>query len=124
MTQAKGKPEFVLDSEEVCRIIDASARAGVRVLKFGGLYLQMGEPKAVRESLPDSPPLAAHTPTPATEIAELNHVSQSQDALELDELQEREDQIAELLLTDPLRAEELIRDGELEEDDGRPDEEA
>lgn len=70
------------------------------------------------------PPLALSpysAPSPATALAAIDHSKQMRDSLELDELRTREAQIEELLITDPLRAEEMIRQGDLEELDGGPD---
>lgn len=106
-----------LSAAEVCLILEASAKAGARVLKFAGLEIEMG-PKPLSPYLlhvGDSVPVA---PTPAAAMAESTQIEQSRVSLEMDELQMREEQIAELLLTDPLAAEEMIRAGELEEIDG------
>lgn len=82
-------------------------------LSFGPLTVSFG--KQTRETYYDVE--KGPRTTPATAIAEPNHIKQSADALEQDEIRLREEEIAELLITDPLRAEELIRDGELEEDE-------
>lgn len=67
---------------------------------------------------PESP---FRLPPAATALADSNHAEQQREALELEELRTREAQIEELLITDPLRAEEMIREGDLEELDGGPD---
>lgn len=67
----------------------------------------------------DAAPL--ELPTPAAAMAVPNHEAQAAEALEMDALELRERQLEELLLTDPLQAEEMIRLGELEEDGRRAD---
>lgn len=56
-------------------------------------------------------------------MAEPNHEKQTEDATLADEVQTREDQIAEALLVDPLLAEKLMLDGELTEDSDGADSE-
>lgn len=100
---------MVLNAAGICSILEASALAGVRVLKFAGLEVEFG-PKA--EPLP----LAYRYP-PSAEITEPNHEKQSRESVEMDELMLRENRIQDLLLEDPLQAEQLIADGELADDD-------
>jgi hypothetical protein len=94
----------------VCAIIESSAKNGVRLLKLADLHIEFGPAPF---SLGSPYPI---TPTPAAAVAEPNHERISQEGLEAEELRTREDQIAELLLTDPLAAEEMMRLGELQED--------
>lgn len=109
MNLKSGKASLTVD--EVCRILDASARTGVSLLKLGDLHVEFGrkEPEPSRVPSPLRPDAI-----PAAEMAVLQLKEQNR-STELDELQLREDQIAELLLTDPLAAEEMIRNGDLEE---------
>src|SRR5574343_337877 len=102
--------EKALSSEDVCRIIEASAKHGVRLLKLADLHIELG-PTAPSPYAP-----LLETPTPAAAVAEPDHERISKEGLAAEELQTREDQIAELILTDPLAAEEMIRLGELEDE--------
>lgn len=99
-----------LKAEDVCTILDACSRNGVRELKFLGLEVSLGKPVSVLE-----PELAPGPINPATNP---EHVIQVQASLETEsqteqELATRDLQIAELLITDPLAAEQLMESGEL-----------
>lgn len=101
--------------EEVCRILEVSARSGVRLLKLADLHVEFGE-------VPE--PVSPGALAPAPDGAEPNHERISKEGLEAEELRTREDQIAELVLTDPLAAEEMIRLGELDDDEEGFDEDS
>lgn len=103
-----------MSSEEVCRILRTCAAVGVTELKLGALSVTLGTPP--RSGAGVSPRENTESATPATEIAEPNHLLQSRESLTQREVDLREDQIAELLLTDPIEAERMISEGELEED--------
>lgn len=110
--------ESSLSADEICRILEASAKAGVRVLKFGTLEATFEPSGVVPPTATDQRPAP---PTPAAEIAEPNHERQTRESIELDELALREDQVGELLLSDPLEAERLISEGELGDNERRSD---
>lgn len=114
--------------EEICKILDACSKNGVVVLKYGCLE--------VRFKGPEPSPLVPSTltaPGPEIPVESPAHVTQAQtqvekEALEEQEIAARHQQVAELLLEDPLRAEEMMERGELElptpgdvKDDGSDD---
>lgn len=99
---------------DVCSIISTSAREGVTVLKFRDLRVEFGFKPLASSPYPLSTPAAI----PTAEMVAPLQKKEEEHSTELDELELRERQIEELLLTDPLAAEEMIRLGELEDDDG------
>lgn len=111
----------LLSSADIVSIIEVSGKSGVSELKFGGLHVKFGKPsddtqqtQALRvEQHPLNPP--------DTEISATQR-QVAQEALEADELDLRYQQIADLMIEDPLRAEELLRDGQLEEADDADEE--
>lgn len=104
-------------ADDICRILEASAKAGVRTLKFAGLDVEF---ESAGVTNPNGAP-AHYIAPPTAEIAEPNHVAQDRESRLMDELKMREDQIEELLLSDPVEAERLIAQGELAEDERRPE---
>ena len=108
-----------LSTDEVCRILEAGAKSGVRELNYSGLHVVYGQP-AVPETL--SPMAPGSAPLPV-DLTETQHNTLAKASLEKEELQTREDQLAELLVTDPLRYEEMLQNGDLTDDerhDGEP----
>lgn len=115
-----------LSTADVCLILDASAKAGVTELQFGGLHVKFGRgPGPLTEEAPlgkqqDSAP-SSHA-----DMSEAQHQSIAQATLERDEISLREEQLARALVEDPDRYEELLARGELsdeldgadEQDDG------
>ncbi len=119
----------LLKAEEVCRIISTCSRSNVSVLKFRDLYVKFG-PTPIRgvkvqnctsESPPENFSFAA--PDPSAPEAEISENAQRIDTetLERDELDLRETQIQESVITDPLEFEKGLASGDLE-DDGRDEE--
>lgn len=112
-----------LAPEEICAIIDACAKNGVATLKFGDLEIQRG-PTAQLSENPEPPgsiaPTAHPLNVPVAEMTEKQHAEQNERALLENENALREEQIAELLITDPLAAEKLIAMGELQDVDDEP----
>lgn len=103
-----------LSGEEVCKIIETCAKNKVYSLKCGPLELSFSPAKE----------LSAPGPTiPASNPEKIIQEQQEEQkkAIEEEELDTREDQIADLLLTDPAKAEELMEQGELEPADEEPD---
>lgn len=107
-----------LDSAAVCLIIEACAKYGVTTLKFSNLEFTRA-PHGPQDQVSPGPndtalPLA---PVAAMTEAKPNDKPIPSEPWEQTELEFREEQIAELQLTDPLRAEELIERGELTDAD-------
>jgi hypothetical protein len=108
MKDIEGAP--FLKAEEVCKILEACALYGASVIRFHGLEVEFVQ---LQELLPI---VSGPAPTMPEEVREETIRRQKQAEIashEEQELQVREDQIAELLLSDPLRAEELMMQGEL-----------
>ena len=107
----------LLKSVDICNILDACFRNGVTRLTFGGLNVSFVTlPKMEHESV--------SAETIAEEVLG-NTIQAQQQAENLSHEEQgillREDQIAELLISDPAKAEEMMMYGELEpegEDDG------
>ena len=100
--------------DEICRIIEVCAKAGVSSIESGNLKLSFLAQVPVQ--LPVRPEGGQTQPQPAT-----NHEEQSQASLEIDELHEKEERIAMMILEDPLEFERQLVAGDLEEmidDDG------
>jgi hypothetical protein len=108
---------------DVCAIIKACGESQVRVLKFAGLHLEF-EPKGSAEQAISVVP-AERTPEPPAEApAETQLQAEAERSLVQDELAYREDEIAQMLIENPMRAEQLLTDGGLEADGSDDDEEA
>lgn len=104
-----------LTSDQVCAIIRACGEAGVVRLSFDGLRLSFG--RSANEPRTDLPLEVTPGPSdpylPVEALTASEHLKIEKDTLESDELDVKERQVEELLLTDPLAAEELIIKGEL-----------
>lgn len=100
--------ENKLSTDDVCRIIEACAKSGVSECQFSTLTVRFDRPVA--------PPAEQQLVTAPVQIS-AEQIQAAMRSLEAEEIKHREDQIAELQLTDPAAAERLIVDGELEEDD-------
>lgn len=118
-TKVAGKKmESLPNATEICKIIVTCRRAGVSSLKLGPLEVEFGARSA--PPLPD-PALQVHigaVPPPAAQVPEQTIQAQREiEKLSLEEqgIQTREEQVAELLVTDPLLAEDLMMMGELGE---------
>ena len=118
---------------EVCDILTLCRTAGVAKMKFRDLDVEFSpkgpEPTIITQSLSDLtiPELTERykklkkpvsTP-PATDLAE-QQAQAAEKALVADEIELREQQLAELWVTDPAKAEQLLMSGELRDDE--PDE--
>lgn len=105
---------------EICAIIEACAKNGVALLKFGNLEIQRGPTAQLSENSEAPASLAPPAPLqniPVAEMTDKQHTEQNEKALLQEEFNTREEQIAELLITDPLAAEKLIALGDLEDAD-------
>ena len=111
-------------TEEICRILETGAKVGVQELTFNGLHVRFGRPA---ENHAPGPAQDLKIPSSApseTAVSEEQHEKQTQDALEADELQLKEDRLAQLFIENPLEAERLLMAGELEDAEESDDSEA
>lgn len=107
-----------LSPEQVCAIIKACGESQVRVLKFAGLYVEF-------ERTPLTPVVAEEVlPPPATEMAESQLKIEEGRGILQRELQIRDDQVAQMMIENPVLAEQLLMDGDLADDDDTDAEEA
>lgn len=97
-----------LTVDDVCRILKASEESGVTKLKFRELVL---ERQIVIAKLTQDPTHTENAIPPET------HKKQNDDALLVDELRVKQDQLQELVFTDPFELERMIADGELVPDE-------
>jgi hypothetical protein len=103
------REKVLLNAADVRSIIVTCGESNVAKLKFGDLEVEFApkcEPPAPK---PDS------LPAPAAEIAAIQEKVE-QSSIECDEIALREEQVAEMMLTNPAQAEELLARGELEDD--------
>lgn len=96
-----------IDPSEICAMIKACGEAKVSVLKYGDLYLCLGERAPVVKK--------PATPVPDTEISVTQKNIERESFLK-DEQQLRQDRIAQALIEDPLEAERLLMSGEFVDD--------
>lgn len=129
-----GNSKRSLSSADVCSIIEASAKAGVTELLFRDLHVRFGMPPEnqitgpildlTRLSMPGYPVVqqdrAEATVGPLTDK---QHEQMGKDSLLQEELRTREDELARLLVEDPVKYEELLRDGDLTDDVDQSDSE-
>lgn len=106
-----------LTAAKACLIIEASARAGVTLLQLGDLYVEFTQKR--EEPMRTPSPWSADAISTAAMVVPLQEAEENR-STEMDELRLREEQIEELLLTDPLAAEEMIRTGDLAEETDEP----
>ena len=113
---------FSLSSPELSEIISSCAKNGVSKLKFGDLEIEFGKQtnSQAEEHRPDP---ARSSITPVEEITEKQHAEQNERAFVKDELEVREERLAMMFIEDPLGAEKLLLDEELEDDDESGDDE-
>lgn len=104
----------VFNVEQVCAIISKCAESGVTELKFGDLHVSF-QPKSEQTTQAATWARPAHHSD--TEISEELLRQTDKERLEQDERRFREEQLAEMMLTDPLAYEELLASGELEDRD-------
>lgn len=98
-----------LKAKEICDIIKVASKAGVLKLDLAGIKLEFGKN---RNDVPPPPPSNASQVVPATP----EQIESISDEANVDaQLSQAEDDLAELLLTDPEKYEELLADGELED---------
>lgn len=105
---------MALSMDDVVRIIEASAKCGVTVLKFRDLKVSFGKPTEPEVVLPGDP--ANNSAAMVEAPTEQQLQTQGQNAFAKSELELREEQLAELAITNPLEFEKLLNQGELEDD--------
>jgi hypothetical protein len=107
--------KILLSSDEVCGIIEACGKARASELKFAGLYLRFD--RSVETAGPyglDQVDRVTSSP-PEAEISEIQK-TQAADSLVQDEILHKRERLSEMLITDPVEAERLLMQGELEDD--------
>lgn len=96
-----------LTSDDICKIIKACAENGVYKIKCSTLEVEFGQPKK-------------NDPENNTELipvlTQAEHDKMNKDALEEEEIKTRDEQVRMMLIEDPLRAEEMIANGDFDED--------
>jgi hypothetical protein len=102
----------MLDKADLEGIVRLCVNFGVSRLKYRGLEVEFRMPE-ISEGVPDSG-LETYE-TPVKEITDEQHKAQTALSISEEELFLREQQIADLQLTDPLAAEEMILNGELDD---------
>jgi len=100
------RTESFLSGKEICTIIEICAKKGVGEFTYGPLSFNFNGNKA---------PQPARNGNLSSENVILEQKTIEKDALFSEEMQTKEEKIAELTITDPLLAEELMAEGELEE---------
>ena len=119
MSPEKSSRKRDLKANDICGLIEVCGRSGVASMKWGDLELtfqtELKEQHLTQQAWPvPISPLSADT-----EISEAKHKNYDdfqRTRLESDEQRLREDQLAEMLLTDPVQYEELLASGELEDE--------
>lgn len=89
-------------AEELVRIIEVCSRSGVQLFKSGDLEVNFG-----RVHAPTIEPV--FIPEEVKRVAE----SQAREAIEKEEVGYKQEELADMLINDPARLEELIRSGDL-----------
>lgn len=118
MSAMSSTGEKPLQVHEICQIIKACADAGVTSLKCGPLELSFGK-QTETIFIPKQ-----HTVTEITDDHQKDLDRIADDSLEDDEIRYRRDQIDQMMIENPSKAEELLASGELvDDDDGSDDEE-
>jgi hypothetical protein len=100
-----------LTATEIQDIILLCARANVRSIEVSGLRLEFGEGQAHHLTSAPPSPVEPTRPTEPT-LSDHEHEEIGKEALALDEAQFREDQLAMMIIEDPLQAELLIMNHE------------
>lgn len=105
---------MALSTDDVIRIIESSAKCGVVVLKFQDLMVSFDKQVEPEVVLPGGP--ANNSASMVEAPTEQQLQTQDQRAFEKSEMELRDEQLAELAITNPLEFERLINQGELEDD--------
>lgn len=110
-------------ADELCRIIDSCAARGVQSFSLGGLELTFGaDPQFIETEIQEVPRRGKRVAL----VPEPDHEQNEKDSVEHEELRLKEEQVAMLILEDPVEFERQLADGELEDmiDDASSDESA
>lgn len=100
---------------EICAIIEVCGKAGVRSLQYQGLRLNFGQIDKAQ----------AIEQVPITQEQIEKQAAQASALQTKDEFKAKDEFLADLQLTDPVKYEQMIRDDELEElADGDDDEDS
>ncbi len=99
---------FGLSSKEIIEIISVCKQSGVSKMQFGDLCIEFSSQAAAPEK---------SNQIPVKEITENEHKAMTQKAVAKDERDLKEDRLAMSLLEDPMLAERMIADGDLEDAD-------
>lgn len=119
------QPKNGLKADEISQIIKACEQAHVLLLKYEGLHIEFGRPaetpqvEQVSDSeVPQDRVAAAHTPHPT--VAEITDIQkrESEKSLLKQELDLKDDQLADMWIEDPYSAEQLEINAQLEESNG------
>ncbi len=108
---------------DLCAILEACGKSHVAELKWGDLFVKFGPQSPVSQVVEHRTPVVlplesedlTPEPRPAKEIAE-TQTTIARESLELDEIHLKEDQLALLAIEDPQAYEQMVADGELDED--------
>lgn len=99
--------DFTMPGSEICAIIESCGKAGLRVLKYGNLYLQFG---------PSSPSKHWESQGEVSDyplVTTPDHAKQNAETLQADEDTLRAEQLRMLMIENPMEYERQLRDGEL-----------
>jgi hypothetical protein len=96
-----------LTAADACLIIETSAKAGVTELSFGDLQISF-VPKFGQGEEVVSPRMQQEP------LTEKQHIKMTKEQIEAEELRMRQEQMEEMLLSDPLQFEEMLQRGELD----------
>lgn len=119
-----------LSPEGISLIITSCEQAGVRVLKYAGLYIEFDKPvrtprsTQVSEVSPTPDPVEASPITNPT-VAEITDIQkrEAERNILIDEISLKEDQLADMWIEEPYAAEQLEINSQLEESNGGTPEE-
>lgn len=119
-TNPMGSEKITLSTDEVCKILEVSAKAGVIELKFSTLHVKFG---GSAEQVVSNYPFVPSPPTtiPVNILTDEQHKKQSKESLANEEMHVREERLAMALIENPELYEEMLKNGELSDDVGATD---
>ena len=106
---------MIFTAEELCSIIRVCSEAGVTEMELGDMRLAFGKSPKPTEKI-EIPLPTVTIPEPVTTLTESQHTQLTEESMLHTELGFKEQEVDELLLTDPLAAEEMMIKGELTAD--------
>lgn len=109
-----------LSVTQVCTIIRECTKHKVSTLKFGDLELSfsVNDPRIYNKESDKKLAKSKSETQPVKAITEEQHTKLNKEAIEKEELELRQEQMSTMFIEDPFMAEQLLKDGELEDDDG------